>query len=121
MYNMMIKYIWINSPNKYPKMGDIISSKVSKDKIVYEVALSQDEALHLKGHFNNIYLFTENVAEIRTNISQRGKNEATKYFLIPRELRKNMDFRWPVSCQRLDTNEKIIFIYVIDRFTLNQK
>lgn len=99
-------------------MGNIISSKINKDKIVYEIALKHDEALQLKGHVDNIHLFTENVAEIRTNISQRGKNEATKYFLIPRELRKDLNFRSPVSCQRFDTNEKTIFIYVIDNFRL---
>lgn len=99
-------------------MGEIISSKVSKDKIIYEIALTHDEALYLKGHFNNIHLFTENVAEIRTNISQRGKNEATKYFLIPRELRKGLDFHCPVSCQKFETHDKTIFIYVLDKFKL---
>ncbi|MCK4589866.1 MAG: hypothetical protein KAT77_05450 [Nanoarchaeota archaeon] len=102
-------------------MGNIISSKINKDKIVYEIALTPDEALQLKGHVNNIYLFTENVAEIRTNISQRGKNAATKYFLIPRELRKGLDFRSSVSCQKFETKEKTIFIYVLDKFTFNGK
>ena len=99
-------------------MGNIISSKINKDKIVYEIAPTHDEALQLKGHVDNIHLFTENVAEIRTNISQRGKNEATKYFLIPRELRKGLNFHCPVSCQKFETNDKTIFIYVIDNFRL---
>ena len=102
-------------------MGNIISSKIQKDKIIYEIALTHEEALQLKGHTDNICLFTENVAEIRTNISQRGKNEATKYFLIPRELRKGLDFRSPVSCQKFETNDKTIFIYVLDKFKLNGK
>ena len=93
----------------------------NKDKIIYEIALSHDEALQLKGHFNKVYLFTENVAEIRTNISGRGRNEATKYFLIPRELRKGLNFRCPVSCQKFETKEKTVFIYVIDKFGINGK
>ncbi len=97
-------------------MGSIISSKTVKEgKIVYEVVLDYEESLQLKGNFRNVHLFSEDVSEIKTNISGRGKNEATKYFLIPRELRQNVKFTDKVKCQKIETESKMIFIYVVDK------
>ena len=98
-------------------MGVILSSKVTGDnKIVFTVCMEHDEALQLQGHIDNVHLYSEKTASILTNISSRGKNEATKYFLIPRELRKNLKFNGDVRCQRFDTKQKTIFIYVVDKF-----
>jgi hypothetical protein len=97
-------------------MGTILSSKSAKNgKIVYEVLVDYEESLQLKGHVKNIHLFSEDVAEIKTNLSSRGKNEATKYFLIPRELRYNLKFTDNVRCQKIDTDSKTIFVYVVDK------
>lgn len=100
-------------------MAKIISSKKKGDKIIAQVSSDYDEFLQLKGHLEEIYLFTENVAEVKTNISQRGKNEATKYFLIPRQFRKGFRFDNTTSCQRLDFNDKVIFVYVVDKKKIN--
>jgi superfamily II RNA helicase len=83
-----------------------------------EVEMDYEESLQLKGHIRNIHLFSEDSAEIKTNLSQRGTNEATKYFLIPRELRENLKFEEKVKCQRLETDTKIIFIYVVDKIKI---
>lgn len=100
-------------------MGSIISSKTTKDgNIIFEVKMDYEEALQLKGHVKNVHLFTENVADTRTNLSGRGKNEATKYFLIPKELRKNIKLTDKVRCQKLETDSKIFFIYVVDKLRL---
>jgi len=80
--------------------------------------MDYDESVQLKGHMSNIHLFSENVADIKTNISQRGKNEATKYFLIPKELRKNLKFNEKTTCQKIETKTKTIFIYVLDQIGL---
>jgi hypothetical protein len=96
-------------------MGKILSSKRNGEGILFEVETNYDEATLLKGHYDNIHLFTESVAEYETNISSRGKNSVTKYFLIPKSLRRNVDYNCPVSCQKIDTAEKIIFIYVVDK------
>lgn len=98
-------------------MGTILSSKTRDDgKVVYEVLTEYDESLQLKGHRKNVRIFSEDVADVETNLSARGKNEATKYFLIPRKLRKGMEFKSRVNCQKLDTGEKIVFVYVVDKF-----
>ena len=97
-------------------MGSILSSRTTKDgKIIYEVEMDYEESLQLKGHIKNVYLFSEDVAEIKTNLSARGKNEATKYFLIPRELRYDIKLTDKVKCQKIETDSKIMFIYVVDK------
>lgn len=97
-------------------MGKIISTKRLEKGLCFEIFMSQDEATLLQGHYDNVYVFTENVAEFKTNISTRGKNSVTKYFLIPKNLRRNIDFRNYVNCQKIETKEKIMFIYVVDKF-----
>lgn len=100
-------------------MGKIIGSKKEGDCVVSQVVSNYHEFLQLKGHLENIRLFSENVAEIKTNISQRGKNSATKYFLIPKHLRAGFKFNNVTSCQKLDFEDKVIFVYVIDKQKIN--
>ena len=98
-------------------MGSILSSRVKEDgKVVFEVCISQDESLQLKGHLESIHLFSEKIADCKTNMVQRGKNESSKYFLIPKHMRSNLGYRSIAKCQRIDTSSKTIFIYIIDRF-----
>ena len=96
-------------------MGRIISSRRVGKGILFEVEVDYEEATILKGHYDDVHLFTEKVAEFETNISSRGHNSVTKYFLIPRHLRRCVDYNLPVSCQKIETNDKIIFIYVVDK------
>jgi len=96
-------------------MGKILSSKRNGEGIVFEIEVDYGEATLLQGHYDAVHMFTEKIAEFVTNISSRGKNSVTKYFLIPRNLRKDVDYRCPVSCQKIDTGDKIIFIYVVDK------
>ena len=100
-------------------MGTIISSKKDGKKVIIEVSSDYEEYLHLRGHLEDIYLFSENVAQVQTNISQRGKNAATKYFLIPRQFRKGFKFNNATSCQKIDFKEKVIFIFVVNKLKIN--
>lgn len=97
-------------------MGIILGTKTSKDnKIIFEVEMSYEESLKLKGNIKNIHIFSEDAAEIKTNLSQRGTNEATKYFLIPRELRDNLNFNEKVKCQKIETDTRTIFVFVVNK------
>lgn len=97
-------------------MGVILGTKTTKNnKVIFEVELDYEEALRLKGHVKNIHVFSEDAAEIKANLSQRGTNEATKYFLIPRQLRENLTFNEEVKCQKIDTDSKTTFIFVVDK------
>ncbi len=98
-------------------MGAILSSRrynEEGEKVVVELLVKDQEVKHLKGEINDVRIFSENVADVPSRVSLRGKNEATKYFLIPRQLRKDLAIKGKVSCQRLDSEGKSIFIYVID-------
>ncbi len=100
-------------------MGHIIGIKTTKDdKVIVEVQMDYKESLQLKGHIKNIHLFSENAAEVKTTLSQRGTNDATKYFLIPRELRQGLSFAKEVKCQRIDTDKRVIFVYMMDKIQL---
>lgn len=96
-------------------MGSIISSRREEKKVIVEAELEYEELVQLKGEIDNVHLFSEKVADLETNISSRGKNEATKYFLIPRHLRKDLSINEPVNCQRINTPNKVIFVYVVNR------
>jgi hypothetical protein len=97
-------------------MGTILGTKTTKDnKIIFEVEMDYEESLKLKGNIKNVHVFSEDAAEIKANLSQRGTNEATKYFLIPRELRKNLTFNEEVKCQKIDTDTRIIFVFVVSK------
>lgn len=100
-------------------MGSILSSKATKDgRIVFEVLMDYDEALQLRGHVNNVHMFSEEETNTEANISERGKFESTKYFLIPKELRKNLRFNSKVMCQRIETPKHIAYIYLIDKLEI---
>jgi hypothetical protein len=111
--------LWTNTGGN--NMGSIISSRRNDDKIVVEVSVDYKEFLDLQGHFDNVHLFTEEVAVAKTNISQRGKNEATKYFLIPRTMRKGFKFNNSTYCQRMDIPDKTVFIYVVDKLNITPR
>ena len=74
-----------------------------------------------KGNIKNIHIFSEDAAEIKTNLSQRGTNEATKYFLIPKELRENLIFSEEVKCQKIETDTRTIFIFVVEKANENKR
>ena len=100
-------------------MGIILGTKTTKDnKIIFEVEMDYEESLKLKGNIKNIHVFSEDAAEIKTNLSQRGTNEATKYFLIPRELRENLKFNEEVKCQKIETDTRIVFIFVVNKIKI---
>jgi len=97
-------------------MGSIISSKAREDgKVVFEVVVDYDEATQLKGHMHNIYVFSEKNSKEKASISERGKNDATKYFLIPKDLREDLNYEAKVTCQRVETKTKIAFIYLVNK------
>jgi len=102
-------------------MGKVISVRIPDDKYekmkgyLFEVNLDMIEAQRLRGNFENIHVFCENVFDFDTGISTRGKNDATKYFLIPTKLRRNVNLKKSVRCQRLETYDKYFFIYAVKK------
>ena len=97
-------------------MGTILNSKRKDDgKVIVEVLVDYEEAVQLQGSMENIHIFSDEIADIKMEVSHRGKNESTKYFLIPKEFRKNIKFNTKVNCQLVDTKTKLYFIYSTDK------
>ena len=103
-------------------MGKILSTRSSEDnKVIAEIMLDYEEILQLGGHQNNIHLFSSNVNGVESRVSLRGKNDATKYFLIPKALRKQLMFNTDVKVQRIITRDKDIFIYSVDKCVVKNR
>ena len=89
-------------------MGSILSSRVQNDgRVVYEVVVEREEALQLRGNIDRIHIISEDAADIKSRISLRGKNDATKYFLIPKDFRDHIKKSREVECQKMDSHQKI--------------
>ncbi len=96
-------------------MGKIVSSKtLNNNNVLFEIEVNYKESLFLKGNIQNIHLFSEDAAQVCSNIASRGAYEATKYFLIPKQLRGGFDFNRDVHCQRIDLDKKIIFVFLVE-------
>jgi predicted transcriptional regulator len=96
-------------------MAKLISLKqVEDERYVYEIELSRDEADKIDGSIKDLIIFSENEL-VNSDISSRGKMGRTKYFLIPKELRKRINLSdKKVICQRLDIKNKTFFIYAVN-------
>ena len=95
-------------------MGKILRQELRENSVVAELLLSKEETKDLGGVMENVTVFTEDRANIAARISLRGKHEATKYFLIPKQLRRNLNVLGSVSCQRFHRHGKDIFVYVVN-------
>ncbi|MBW2976660.1 hypothetical protein KY347_04400 [Candidatus Woesearchaeota archaeon] len=96
-------------------MGSVKSTRITaNNKVEYTVSIDYEEALLLRGHITNMHLFSEDSADIGTNIVSRGKGN-TKYLRVPRNIAKGIGSRSIVKCLRIDSKGKIIMFYVIDK------
>ena len=67
----------------------------------------------LKGALKNFCFFSLDNTQEEIKISERGKNEATKYFIIPLRFRKDFNYKSKVKFQRVEDGDNIHFIYSI--------
>ena len=97
-------------------MASIISSKICKDCVVLSMKLNIQEAKNLNGNLDKMYIIPEENASIQSSVHERGKNGCTKYFLIPKALREDVKLKKEVSCLKVETEEKIVWAYIMDKF-----
>ena len=96
-------------------MGKIIGSKRTEKGVLLEIEVGFEEATILRGYYDGVYVFTDQVNDYETHVSTRGRNSSTKYFLIPKHLRRDLDFSGAVSCQKIDAGDKVYFVYALDK------
>ena len=100
-------------------MGSILNSKVTNEgKVIVSILMDHEESLHLKGHIDKIHVFSEKTFETKSNVAMRGNMAATKYFLIPKDMRQNLKYNSEVHCQKIETKSRIFLVYSIDKFQL---
>ena len=96
-------------------MGKILNLKsFGKDKVRCELEISYEESLQLGGRLKQVYIFSDE-QNIKTNVILKGIHGSSKYFLIPKTLRKNLKLPEQITYCRLDVPEKIFFIYSIEK------
>jgi hypothetical protein len=98
-------------------MGTLMSSKIREDgKVVYEVVVDSSESLQLKGHMTDVHIFSLNNMEVHSRLSKRGTNDATTYFLVPKEFREGLKESANAKCQLIRIPNKKIFVFTVDDF-----
>ena len=98
-------------------MAKILSLRnVAENRYIYEIELDSDEASQIDGSVKDIVLFSNKDFISDTTISKRGKDGRTKYFLIPKNVRKRIELTdKKIVCQRLDLRNRTFFIYAVEK------
>ncbi len=94
---------------------------LTSEKVNIALEMHSSEFLRLNGNLSNIHIFSENTLSYPTKLVQRGKKESTKYFLLPRELRKDILPDNDVRCNKIETENKNLFIFELDKSKINLK
>ena len=97
-------------------MGRILGLKSQNEEVVvFNVEMPHNDALRLGGNLEKIHIFSENNFKDKTRLVQRGKRESTKYFLLPRNFRKGIFPCNDVKCLKIETQNKHIFIFKLNK------
>lgn len=96
-------------------MAIIVGSRQVRDKVVFKVEADMSESLNLKGNLRNVIMFPLDTCDIDSQIIEKGREGATKHFLLPMSLRKKNKGRPNnISYQAHDMNEKAVFIFSLE-------
>ena len=99
--------------------GKILRLKtVSENKVQVTMFMSWKQFYCLKGCMENMHIFSEDNLEYSSKLVQRGRRESTKYFLLPKEFRKDIYPTSKVNSTKLETSDKHIFIFAVDKINL---
>ena len=97
-------------------MASLLNLKSRDDgKMVVEILIDDHEFQFISSDLRDLCLFSKKIVNTEANLILKGKNNATKYFLVPKTLRKNLEVIGKVTCQKMDMPESIAFIYIIEK------
>lgn len=97
-------------------MGKIRSTRrLKNDNVLVELECSQEEMFTLKGVYEDLFLFSENLIVGDTFIRGKGKNNSSKYFLIPLAFKNAFDNAQKVKYQVIEEKNKLLFVFFTDR------
>lgn len=97
-------------------MGEIINTKASGDKVVYKIALSEEEAKQLRNNVFNVHLFSDDLNDNFTRIIERGNKGGAKYFVIPLSLKTRKKKKYSqVIYQKIEDGDEIFYICTVKK------
>jgi hypothetical protein len=98
-------------------MGKILNILNKSDDRV-EVTLEFDLKYFkkLKGNLDKIYLFSEDVLDFNSKLVSRGKDDSTKYLLIPKEINTEVFAREDINYSVIEDPDKFLFIFGVNKF-----
>ena len=96
-------------------MAIIINSERRDDHIILSLKINMEEAKALKNIVGNVSLIPHESDFTEATVYERGKNGATKYFLIPKSLRKNTRLTKSIQCAKVDADDKVLWVYFMDK------
>lgn len=98
-------------------MASVIESKQKGNHLFVVLKLDMEEAISFsKGMLSRIHLIPEDSHFVKSAVYEKGKKGNTKYFLVPKELRKDVKMQKKISCVKLDATDKIIWAFFMDKF-----
>jgi hypothetical protein len=97
-------------------MAKILETKfLNQDKINVKIDMSYEEFKFLKGSLEKIHVFSEDILLQESRLVQRGKREFTKYFLLPKNKRKDARPTNNVMTNVIETEKSLIYIFQISK------
>ena len=97
-------------------MGKILQVKnKNAENVEVTLELSQREIEKLAGNMNNIHIFSEDTLDTLTKVVQRGRRDSTKYFLMPKEFRKDIRAAGLTQCSKIETKTRNLYIFAVDK------
>ncbi|NQZ85759.1 MAG: hypothetical protein HRU03_08625 [Nanoarchaeales archaeon] len=98
-------------------MGKIINILNKSDDVVHlTIEFDRDYFKNLRGSLNNIHLFCDGIMIYNSKVVSVGKNNSTKYFLIPKEINSEIFAREDIKYSVIEMTNKFYFLFSVDKF-----
>ncbi len=98
-------------------MGEILNIlNKSDDKVEVTLSMDREYFKKLRGNLDKIHLFSEHVLENESKLVSRGKDDSTKYLLIPKEINAEVFAREDVNYSVIEEDDKYLFIFSVNKF-----
>jgi hypothetical protein len=98
-------------------MGEILNIiNKGEDKVEVTLCLDRTYFKKLRGSLDKIHLFSEDILDFESKLVSRGKDESTKYLLIPKEINSEVFAREDVTYSVIDDSDKLFLIFAVNKF-----
>lgn len=96
-------------------MGEILSVRKDKEKLLFKIKISLDELYLLKSNLKRVHLFQRASFNGKAKVVERGIGGGAKYFEMPLVLRSRKKNHFSdISYQKIPIGDKIYYIFVGD-------